>query len=415
MNDVQGSRVNYTLSILIGVIIVSLIIGGVAGYLIGYSSISSKIDDMHKQLSSIERQMSYLQNQLNIYRNTNQTIYVSTGNVSIPKLYEEVKDSIVLIRGIKVYYDSLGNPISYTYVQGSGFVYNYSKQMVILTNYHVVYNDVNITVTFIDGDEYPATVIGSDPYADLAVLTAKAPAYEFKPIKIASSSTLKVGEAVVAVGNPFGLTGTITTGIISQLGRSISTELGGGYVMADIIQISAPINPGSSGGPLLNLNGQVIGITTAIVAGSQGIGFAIPSNTILREISYLVNKGTYNLHPWLGIRGVDMNYEIAKAMHTNVTYGWLVINVIKGGPADKAGLRGGNKEVEIAGERVIIGGDIIIGVNGVRVTGIDSLSSYLEEYTMPGQSITLTIVRDNQMMNITLILGARPPLFSSGG
>ena len=415
MNNVQESRVNHSLTILVGVIIVSLFIGGGVGYLIGYSNISKKIDNMQKQLSSLEGQVSYLQSQLNVYRNINQTTYVSTGNISIPKLYEQVKESIVLIRGIRVYYDSLGNLVSSMYVQGSGFVYNYSNQMVILTNYHVVYNDVNITVTFIDGDEYPATVIGSDPYADLAVLTAEAPAHEYKPIKIASSSMLKVGEAVVAVGNPFGLTGTITTGIISQLGRSISTELGGGYVMADIIQISAPINPGSSGGPLLNLNGQVIGITTAIVAGSQGIGFAIPSNTILREISYLVNEGTYNLHPWLGIKGINMNYEIAKAMHTNITYGWLVVDVIKGGPADKAGLRGGTEEVEIAGGRVTIGGDIIIGVNGVKVTGIDSLSSYLEEYTMPGQSVNLTIVRDNQVMNVTLQLGARPPLESSNG
>ena len=412
MSNVQESRVNHSLAVLIGIIIASLLVGGIVGYVIGYSRISGEIKDMRKQLSSLETQVSYLQTQLNTYRNINQTTYTSSGNVSISKLYEQVKDSIVLIRGIRAYY-SPGNPVSNIYVQGSGFVYNYSDQMIILTNYHVVYNDVNITVTFIDGDEYPATVIGSDPYADLAVLTADAPAYEYKPIKIVSSSTLRVGEPVVAVGNPFGLTGSITTGIISQLGRSISTELSGGYVIADIIQISAPINPGSSGGPLLNLNGQVIGITTAIVAGSQGIGFAIPSNTILREISYLVDKGAYNLHPWLGIKGIDMNYEIAKAMHTNITYGWLIIDVIKGGPADKAGLRGGTEEVEIAGERVTIGGDIIIGVNGVRVIGIDSLSSYLEEYTMPGQSINLTIVRDNHVMNVTLELGARPPLESS--
>ena len=408
MENPQKPAVKHSLTILIvTTIIISLFIGGILGYSIGYSPISEKIVNLQNQLSLLKEKVSSLQSQLITYQNT--TAYIPKENTSLPQLYKQVKDSIVLIRGIRVYYDSSGNPISYAYIQGSGFIYNYSGRMVILTNYHVVHNTVNITVTFIDRNGYAATVIGSDPYADLAVLVTDAPTYEYKPLDVISSSTLKVGDPVIAVGNPFGLTGTITTGIISQLGRSIYTEISGGYVIPNVIQISAPINPGSSGGPLLDLHGQVIGITTAIVAGSQGIGFAIPSNTILREIGYLINKGVYNRHPWLGAKGIDMNYEIANAMNTNITYGWLIIDVIKGGPADKAGLQGGTRQIQIAGELVTVGGDIIIAVNGIRVTGINDLSAYLEEHTSPGQSISVTIVRNNKIMNITVELGARPP------
>jgi 2-alkenal reductase len=279
--------------------------------------------------------------------------------------------------------------------------------MVIITNYHVVQNTVNITVTFINGDAYAATVLGSDPYADLAVLSTDAPQSEFKPLEIANSSTLKVGDIVVAVGNPYGLAGSMSIGVVSALGRTITEETGG-YPIANIIQTTAPLNPGNSGGPLLNLQGQVVGITTAIVSDSQGLGFAIPSNTILREISSLVTTGSYNRHPWLGAAGVDMTYEIAKAMGVNVTYGWLITQVTSGGPAANAGLRGGTKQVSIAGEYVTIDGDIIIAINETRITDMDTLSTYLEENTTPGQTINVTIVRENQTMTVAVTLGTRP-------
>ncbi|MGB9854560.1 MAG: S1C family serine protease, partial [Candidatus Bathyarchaeales archaeon] len=296
----------------------------------------------------------------------------------------------------------------YVQVQGSGFIYNYTGQMVVITNYHVVQNTVNVTVTFIDGNGYKATPLGSDPYADLAVLSVNAPQSEFKPIEIVSSSTLEVGDIVIAVGNPYGLAGSMTIGIVSALGRTITEEQTGGYPIADVIQTTAPLNPGNSGGPLLNLQGQVVGVTTAIVSDSQGLGFAIPSNTILREIDSLVTKGSYNRHPWLGAAGVDMTYEIAKAMNVNVTYGWLITQVTREGPAANAGLKGGTQQVPIAGEYITIGGDIIIAINGTRITNMDALSTYLEENTSPGETINVTIVRGNQTLDIAVTLGTRP-------
>jgi S1-C subfamily serine protease len=289
-------------------------------------------------------------------------------------------------------------------VQGSGFVYNFTGQEVIVTNFHVVQSAVNITVTFADGNGYEATVVGSDPYEDLAVLSTTAPVNELKPLEIASSTTLKVGDPVIAVGNPYGLAGSMTTGIVSALGRTMTEDMTGGYPIASVIQTSTPINPGNSGGPLLNYKGQVVGITTAIVSNSQGLGFAIPSNSILREIYSLVTTGSYNQHPSLGVTGTDMTYEIAQAMGTNVTYGWLIATV-----SSQNGLQGGTSQAVIAGSIVTVGGDIIIAINGTRITNLDDLSTYLEEHTLPGRTINVTVVRDHQTMTITVVLGARPP------
>jgi S1-C subfamily serine protease len=218
-----------------------------------------------------------------------------------------------------------------------------------------------------------------------------------------------VGNPVLAVGNPYGLAGSMTIGIVSAIGRTITEETSGSYTIADVIQTTAPLNPGNSGGPLLNYKGQVVGITTAIVSGSQGLSFAIPSGSILREIESLVTNGSYDRHSWLGVAGTDMTYEIAQAMNINVTYGWLITQVTSGGPADKAGLRAGTKQVLIAGERITIGGDVIIAINGTRITNIDDFSTYLEAHTLPGQAINVTIVRNNQTMALTAELGTRPP------
>jgi len=387
------------------IVIVSLFGGGLLGYFLGNSTISGRINDLQNQLSTLQEQISNLQSTQNItYQNIT---YVLGENISLSQLYEQVKESVVVIRGIIVQYDFFGHPY-YTQVQGSGLVYNFTGQMVIVTNYHVVHDAINITVTFINGNGYVAAALGSDPYADLAVLSTDAPESEYKPLEIVSSSTLKVGDPVIAVGNPYGLAGSMTTGIVSALGRTITEELTGGYSIANVIQTTTPLNPGNSGGPLLNYQGQVIGITTAIVSDSQGLGFAIPSNTILREIESLVTEGSYNQHPWLGATGTDMTYEIAKAMSTNVTYGWLIAQVTSGGPADNAGLRGGTKQALIAGEWVTIGGDIVIAINETRITNMDDLSTYLEEYTLPGQTVNVIIVRDNQTITRAIALGTRP-------
>ena len=328
-------------------------------------------------------------------------------NTSLSNLYEETKDSVVMILGVISQSTIFGT--QYAQVQGSGFVYDLGGLMVVVTNFHVVDGAENITVTFSDGNAYAATVLGSDAYADLAALSTEAPENELKPLQIASSSTLKVGDPVVAIGNPFGLAGSMTVGIVSQLGRTITESTTGGFSIANIIQTTAPLNPGNSGGPLLNYQAQVVGITTAIVTDSEGLGFAIPSNTILREIESLVETGSYTQHSWLGVVGMDMNYEIANAMSTNVTYGWLITQVVSGGPADNAGLRAGTEWFQTPTGTVLIGGDIVIALDGVRIANGDELSSYMEEHTLAGQTINITIVRDNQTMNIPVVLGTRPP------
>jgi 2-alkenal reductase len=388
---------------MVAVVIISIFAGGFIGYLLSYFTTTKRLYNMENQLSKLQKQIENLQQT----QNTVNITHILIGNVSLSKLYERVRDSVVVIRGIIVQHDIWGIPY-YTQVQGSGFVYNFTGKMVIVTNYHVIRNAINITVTFINGDGYPVTVLGSDPYSDLAVISTNAPQSEFKPLEIVSSSTLKVGDIVVAVGNPYGLAGSMSIGIVSALGRTITEEQTRGYPIANIIQTTAPLNPGNSGGPLLNLQGQVVGVTTAIVSNSQGLGFAIPSNTILREISSLVTIGYYNKHPWLGAAGVDMTYEIAKAMGVNVTYGWLITQVVSGGPAATAGLRGGTKQVLIAGQYVPVGGDIIIAINGTRITNGDALSTYLEENTLPGQIIEVTVMRGNQTLTVPLILGTRP-------
>jgi len=396
----KATRISTVLIVII--VIVNLF---VLGYLIGYSSISGEIDNLQNQLSTLQEQTSNLQSTQNI---TSQNItYVLGENISLSQLYEQVKQSVVVIRGIIIQYDFFGRPY-YTQVQGSGFVYNFTGQMVIITNYHVVNNAINITVTFIDGNGYSATALGSDPYADLAVLSTDAPQSEYKPLEIARSSTLKVGDPAIAIGNPYGLAGSMSTGIASALGRTITEEMTGGYPIANVIQTTTPLNPGNSGGPLLNYQGQVVGINTAIVEDSQGVGFAIPSNTILREIEYLINEGSYNRHPWLGASGTDMTYEIATAMDTNITYGWLIVDVVSEGPSYEAGLREGTQQVLIVGEWVTIGGDIIIAINKTRITNLDDLSTYLEEYTLLGQTINVTIARNNQTMTVAVELGTRP-------
>jgi len=401
LNNFQKQKITrFSTVIIITAILVSLVAGG----LLTYSMVSKQINDLQNQVLTLQEQLANLQSVQN--GNHQNVTYIFGDNASLSELYEEIKDSVVIIRGVIVQTTFFGS--YYTQVQGSGFVYNFIGQAVIITNYHVVQNAINITVTFINGNGYAATILGSDPYADLSVLSTDAPQSECKPLEIVSSSTLKVGDPVIAVGTPYGLAGSMTTGIVSALGRTITEEMTGGYPIANVIQTSAPINPGNSGGPLLNYLGQVVGITTAIVSDSQGLGFAIPSSTILREIASLVTKGSYNQHPWLGASGTDMTYEIATRMNVKVTYGWLIISVLSGGPADEAGLHGGTWQVQIAGNTLTVGGDIILAFNGTRIVNGDDLSTYLEEYTLPSQKINVTIVRNNQTMTIEVELGTRP-------
>jgi S1-C subfamily serine protease len=381
------------------IVVIALAVGLVIGGGLGFMVLSGQVDGLRQQIQA-------LQGQVQNASSASGTVTLIDGNVSISALYQSAKDSVVVISGTVVQNTFFGP--AYAEVQGSGFVYNLTGQMVIVTNFHVVNGASNITVTFSDGDAYSGNVLGTDPYSDLAVLSANAPSSEFNPLPVVSSLGLRVGDPVMAIGSPFGLAGSVTTGIVSQLGRTISEQSAGGYPIADVIQISAPINPGNSGGPLLNYLGQVIGITTATVSGSQGLGFAIPSSTILREVGLLATTGKYADHPWLGVSGTDMNYDISQAMGVNVTYGWLIQSVVSGSPADRAGLRGGNRQVLVGGSGVTLGGDLIVAINGTRIISGDDVSSYLERYTLPGQTIVVTLLRNGQFLNVALTLGTRP-------
>jgi len=360
-----------------------------------------------------EYELSELKNQINILKDNDKnyddskTINSYNDN-SLSLIYNNVKDSIVEITGIIEYQSFFG--MQFGKAQGSGFIYQYNEKMIVITNNHVVNKASDIIVTFENGNSYPAEIIGSDAYSDLAIIDIDAPINEFKPLEIISSSDLSVGDPVIAIGNPLGLDSTMTIGIVSQIGRTIRESLAGNFPIANIIQTSAAINPGNSGGPLLDYNGDVIGITTAIIENSEGLGFAIPSNTILKEIDLLINSGSYDKHSWLGISGVDMTYSISQEIGVDVTYGWLITQVTPFSPADEAGLIGGNQQIRIIDKMIPIGGDIIIGIDGNRVINGDYFMSYLEENTSPGQIVDIKIIRENQELNISVKLESRPTL-----
>jgi len=382
---------------LLSIIIISMFTTGiVVGGIFTYATTSQTIDGLNSQISDL-----YVKSeQKNV---TSIEYYIDES--SLATLYAQVKDSIVVITGV-VEYQSFFR-ISYTTIQGSGFIYEFDSGYYVITNNHVISSASDLVVTFSNGNAYAAELIGCDAYADLAVLQVEAPNSEFNPLSIIGSSSLKVGDPVVAIGSPMGLDSTMTTGIISQLGRTIEESLAGSFPIANIIQTNVAINPGNSGGPLLNYNGDVIGITTAIIEDSEGLGFAIPSDTILKEIDSLVTKGSYNDHSWLGISGIDMTYVIAQDINVDVTYGWLISYVSENSAASNAGLYGGYQQRIIIDEYVIVGGDIIIAIDGNRVINGDYLMSYLESKTTPSQIITLTIVRDNEILNVPIELGRR--------
>ena len=406
MNELSNPKKNYLNRYVAGFATIMVVMMFIAGYVVGGSFNSNSSGGLSSTtINSLQQQIDTLKQQRTdeVYQN----ITYLYNNISLAQIYDNTRASVVVVYGIVNSYSFFG-PTS-SEVQGSGFVYDYNNQMVIITNKHVVADAADITVTFSNGDSYPANLIGSDAYSDLAVLSVQAPAEEFRPIEIVSSQGIQVGDPVIAIGSPLGLSGTLTTGVVSQLGRTIQDSTAGNYPIANIIQTSVPINPGNSGGPLLNYHGEVIGITTAIIQNSNGLGFAIPSTTILRELPALISTGAYTQHAWLGVSGTDMKYSTAHEMGVNVTYGWLLTQITRGGAADIAGLKGGTDHVAISGEWVVIGGDIIIAVDGTRIINGDAFMSYIDEHTLPNQTITVTIVRNHQTLDIPVILGQRPP------
>jgi len=289
---------------------------------------------------------------------------------------------------------------------GSGFVFD--KKGHIITNAHVIKNATKVAVTFLDGRSYNAEIIGTDEYTDIAVIKVNADLSLLHPLSLGDSSNLKVGEQIAAIGNPFGLSGSMTSGIVSQLGRLLPS--GSGYSIPDVIQTDAAINPGNSGGPLLNMRGEIVGINTAIQSATgefTGVGFSVPSQTIAKIVPTLIERGEYK-HPWIGIAGRDIDPDLAKVLNLKDAIGFLVVTVVDDSPAAKAGLIGSEKTIEVEGVKYQVGGDIILSVDKIEVRKIDDILIHLQRSKSIGDEMVLEILRDGRTTNTTIILQERP-------
>ncbi len=297
--------------------------------------------------------------------------------------------------------------------EGSGWVYD--TQGDIVTNNHVVDGATRITVTFYDDRSVTAKLVAADPNSDLAVIKVDPTGLDLKPLELGSSQNLKVGESVIAIGNPFGLEGTMTQGIVSALGRSLpagqATSGGATYTIPDVIQTDAAINPGNSGGPLMDINGNVVGVTSAIespVRANSGVGFAIPARILKMVVPVLVKGGTME-YSWIGISGTTLNPQLNQAMNLSASQrGVLVVDVSQGGPAAKANLQGSSQTANIDGQQVKVGGDIIVGIDNQTIQKFDDLLTYLLYNTKVGQQVTLKVLHNGTTQDVTLTLAARP-------
>jgi S1-C subfamily serine protease len=366
-----------------GMFLVCVILGGVFAFVyFDLKADFAALKDDYENVSATLEQMQSILDALNLNQ---------TAGLAAVQIYNLTKRSVVLITSTRE--DSIA--------EGSGFVYDAEGHIV--TNNHVVEESISLTVTFQDGTVKEAQITGADVYTDLAVIKVADLPENVHPLIVADSSQLMVGEPVYAIGNPFRLSGSMTAGIVSQLGRVLRlSDLGvpppmGNYSIVDVIQSDTAINPGNSGGPLLNAIGLVVGVTFAIETGGEssgfiGIGYAVPSVLVRRVVPAIIENGTYR-HPWIGIEFRDMTLELAQDLHTNYTQGILISSVVSGGPASDAGLR---KD------------DIIIGVDTATVNAGDDLLIYIERHKSPGDAITLTIVRDNATSEKSLTLGERP-------
>ena len=337
----------------------------------------------------------------------------NTDSMSLPDLFTKVEKSVVQVTE-QDNSNELGSRL------GSGFVYD--KDGHVITNYHVVVpgsnNNDELQVSFLDGNVYSADLVGFDQFADLAVIKVKnITSDKLTPLPLANSTNLRIGETVVAIGNPFGLSGSMTVGIVSGLGRLLPSNENGenlgttsSFSIPNIIQTDAAINPGNSGGPLIDTQGRVIGINTAIFSNTgvySGVGFAIPSNTISKVAQSLIQTGSYR-HPYIGIIGLSLTPDLAKQIGLTQTKGFLVTSITKGSPADEADLRIGTTTKTLNGRDFDVGGDIILKIDNRDVTKIDDILAYLESQKHVGDKIHLTILRDNTIRELDLVLGEKP-------
>jgi S1-C subfamily serine protease len=357
--------------------------------------------------------------------NSNTSSFQSTSSsssfpnpLSLNTIFKQVENSVVQVTSkIPTATSNPLNPQSPNATAlGSGFVYD--KQGHIVTNGHVVGNAKVVDVTFVDGNRYTAKVIASDIYSDIAVLqisqNASQPQQQqllssLKPLVIGNSSNMDVGDTVIAIGNPFGLSDTMTTGIVSGKGRSFSASVGGGFSIPNAIQTDAPVNPGNSGGPLLDMRGEVIGMNTAIVSSTDtfsGIGFAIPSDTITKIVPTLIEKGYYP-HPYLGLTFAALTSDLAEDAGIPINLEGIYVDTItKNGPADKAGKHGSTTD-QYAKKHL---GDIIIAADGHNITTSDDLVNYIGEHKSVGDNLTLTVYRNGHAIDLKATIAARPSL-----
>ena len=321
-------------------------------------------------------------------------------NLSLIEIFEKSESGVVRVNVQRA------NSVDGVGGIGSGFVFD--KKGHIITNAHVVNDATKVVVTFLDGRSYNAKIIGVDEYTDIAVIKVNADLSLLQPVLLGDSSNLKVGEQIAAIGNPFGLSGSLTSGIVSQLGRLLPSDAG--YSIPDVIQTDAAINPGNSGGPLLNMMGGVVGINTAIQSTTgefTGVGFAIPSQTVAKIVPTLIEKGEYK-HPWIGVSGRDIDPDMAKVMKLKDAVGFLIVTVVDDSPASKAGLIGSEKTILVEGVNYPIGGDVILAVDGIDVRKIDDILIHLQRAKSIGDEMVLEILRDNRTTTITIILQERP-------
>jgi len=357
--------------------------------------------------------------------NTAAAPLAATGSVSdleqtLEQIYAQVNPSVVAIEVVENASVSgfgnlpQGHPSVPSGALGSGFVWD--KDGHIVTNNHVVAGASKISVTFYDGTIVPATLVGTDPDSDLAVIKVNMPADQLQPITLGDSTQVKVGQLSVAIGNPFGNQNTMTVGFISALARSLPTtrssnSQSGSYTIPDVIQTDTAINPGNSGGVLTDDQGHVIGVTAAIDSQSgsgSGVGFAIPSVIVQKVVPELISSGKYE-HTWLGISGRSLIPDFATAMNLKSDQrGVLVGEVTSGSPAEKAGLKGSTKDFSLDGQTTQVGGDVITAVDGQTVKTFDDLVTYLARSTKVGQTVKLTVLRDGQSQSIEVTLAARP-------
>lgn len=320
-------------------------------------------------------------------------------------VYKQAGPGVVYITSTAQAYDFFFNPVPQRGT-GSGFIVD--DRGYILTNNHVVEGADSLEVTLADKSKVPAKLVGRDPNNDLAVIRITVPKEKLFPLKLGNSDILQVGQMAIAIGNPFGLDRTVTRGVVSSVGRTLRAE--SGRQIRGIVQTDAPINPGNSGGPLLNSRGEVIGINSAIYTpsgGSVGIGFAIPINTAKRLLPQLIAKGKVS-HPWLGISGLDISPEVAKSLKLPSNEGILVIQVSPLGPAGRAGIKGSVRRARVGNTLVSVGGDIIVAVDGRKVSSVDELTAFLDGERKVGDEVKIDLLRDGKRISLPVRLGDLP-------